>query len=75
MSVADLSVLRWRAGRKVGRTIYAQPGDDPSDEDILIVVMDTPKLAHAVVAGHNAARRARLDCAAALIAEGEARHG
>ena len=71
--MADLSVLRWRTGRKVGRTIYAQPGADPSDEDILIGLMDTPKLAHAVVVEHNAARRARIDCAAAL--KGEAGRG
>lgn len=31
----------WRPGRKVGRTIYRQVGDDPSDDDVLIGVMDT----------------------------------
>lgn len=32
-------------GRKVGRTIYLQLGDEPSDRDQLIGVMDTPELA------------------------------
>jgi hypothetical protein len=45
----------WRVGRKVGRTIYAQIGSDPSDDDALIGMMDTPSLAEAAVAGHNAA--------------------
>lgn len=36
---------RWRTGRKVGRTIYAQLGADPSDTDALIGVMDTSELA------------------------------
>lgn len=36
---------RWRTGRKVGRTIYAQLGDEPSDADALIGVMDTRELA------------------------------
>lgn len=40
----------WRTGRKVGRTIYAQLGTEPSDDDPLIGVMDTPELAAAVVA-------------------------
>jgi hypothetical protein len=44
---------RWRQGRKVRRTIYAQRGDEPSDDDPLIGVMDTPALAFAVVYEHN----------------------
>jgi hypothetical protein len=58
--MGDLSVFRWRTGRKVGRTIYAQLGAEPSDEDPLIGVMDTPQLASAAVAEHNAARKVRL---------------
>ena len=27
--MADLSVFRWRTGRKVHRTVYAQRGDGP----------------------------------------------
>lgn len=45
----------WRPGRRVGRTIYAQPGPEPADTDPLIGVMDTPELAQAAVDGHNAA--------------------
>ena len=45
---------RWRTGRKVGRTIYVQVGDDPSDGDHLIGVMDTPELAQEAVDGVNA---------------------
>jgi hypothetical protein len=43
----------WRTGRKVGRTIYARLGREPSDDDVLIGVMDTPELAAAAVAAHN----------------------
>jgi hypothetical protein len=37
----------------VGRTIYLQAGDAPSDDDALIGVMDTPELAQIVVAAVN----------------------
>jgi hypothetical protein len=48
----------WRAGGSVGRTIYAQLGADPDpDRDPLLGLMDTPELAQAVVAAHNAALR------------------
>jgi hypothetical protein len=49
----ELQVLPWRTGRKVGRTIYAVVGKEPSDRDILIGMMDTPALAVHVVAAHN----------------------
>lgn len=45
--------VSWRTGRKVGRTIYAQIGSDPSDGDVLIGVMDTAALAAAAVRAHN----------------------
>jgi hypothetical protein len=45
--------LPWRVGRKVGRTIYQQVGPEPSDDDVLIGVMDTPDLAWQAVAAHN----------------------
>jgi hypothetical protein len=45
---------RWRVGRKVGRTIYLQVGDEPSDDDVLVGVMDTPELAALAVAAVNA---------------------
>lgn len=40
---------RLRVGRKVGRTIYEQLGDEPSDRDPLVGVMDTIGLAEQVV--------------------------
>lgn len=46
--------VRWRTGRKVGRTIYAQMGPKPSDDDPLIGVMDSPLLAEDAVKNHNA---------------------
>lgn len=49
---------RWRVGRKVGRTIYAQLRDVPSDDDVLIGTMDTPVLAKDAVTAHNHALRA-----------------
>ncbi|MDQ1446833.1 MAG: hypothetical protein QOI20_3297 [Acidimicrobiaceae bacterium] len=45
---------RWRVGRKVGRTIYAQLGGTPSDADVLIGVMDTNQIAERAVRDHNA---------------------
>ena len=50
----------WRTGRKVGRTIYSQVGDEPSDDDELIGVMDTPGLAQwAVTAVNNPPRQGK----------------
>lgn len=50
----DPGLLPWRAGRKVGRTIYAMRAADATDEDALIGVMDTPVLAALTVQAHNA---------------------
>jgi hypothetical protein len=48
--------LRWRVGRKLGRTLYAMlPDGTPSDDDIFIGLMETRELAEAVVREHNAA--------------------
>jgi hypothetical protein len=47
----------WRVGRRVGRTVYYQLGERPSDEDLLIGVMDTRALAREVVDAHNGALR------------------
>jgi hypothetical protein len=44
----------YRVGRKVGRTIYRMVGDQPSDTDELIGVMDSPALAAFAVRGMNA---------------------
>ena len=46
----------WRVGRKLGRTIYVQVGDAPSDDDVLIGVMDSPALAATAVTCVNVAR-------------------
>ena len=45
---------RWRVGRKVGRTIYAQVQDEPSDNDRLIGLMDSVVIAEGVCEAHNA---------------------
>ncbi len=50
----DLTLLPWRVGRKVGRTIYAVVSDNPSDDDWLIGMMDTRELAAEAVSAHNA---------------------
>lgn len=42
--------LPWQTGRSVGRTIYAQSGDD---KGVLIGVMDTPGLAQHAAEAHN----------------------
>jgi hypothetical protein len=49
----SLLLLPWRTGRKVGRTIYAVTGQEPSDDDVLIGMMDTPELAAETCAAHN----------------------
>jgi hypothetical protein len=48
------AVRPWRVGRSVGRTVYAQIGDEPSKQDVLIGLMDTPELARLVCAAVNA---------------------
>lgn len=50
MSQTDLP---WRVGRKVGRTIYMVVGPEPSDDDVLIGVMDSPEIAGEAVCAHN----------------------
>lgn len=40
----------WRVGRKVGRTIYLTPADDPDGDGTLIGVMDTRELARMAAA-------------------------
>lgn len=49
---------RLRVGRRVGRTIYTQAGETPSDGDELVGVMDTRELAAAVVAAYNEGKSA-----------------
>lgn len=45
--------ITFRTGRKVGRTIYQQVGPKPSDDDVLVGVMDTPELAATFVDAVN----------------------
>jgi hypothetical protein len=65
--------LRWRQGRKVGRTLYAQLGPEPSDNDPLIGVLDTPELAEQVVRDRENARHlaAALDALNIITKKGE----
>lgn len=46
--------MRWRVGRSVGRTLYAQAGSAPGPADVLIGCLDTPELARAAAGAHNA---------------------
>lgn len=46
--------MRLRQGRKVGRTLYEQTGPEPSDDDRLIGLVDTPEIAALIVAAVNA---------------------
>lgn len=50
---AKESMLPWRTGRKVGRTIYIRLGREASDDDVLIGVMDSPEIASDVCLAHN----------------------
>lgn len=43
----------WRVGRKLGRTVYAQEGDAPSDDDPLLGLMETEEIARQVVVAVN----------------------
>ena len=47
------SALPWRVGRTVGRTIYAMVGQAPSEDDVLIGMMDTAELAGEACVAHN----------------------
>lgn len=42
-----------RVGRKLGRTIYGMESMEPSDDDVLLGIMDTPALAAMVVDAYN----------------------
>lgn len=46
--------LPWRTGQKLGRTIYAQAGDEPTETDEFLGMMESPELAQRVVDLHNA---------------------
>ena len=51
--MSQLAWRTWRTGRKVGRTVYAQVGREPSDDDALIGMFDTAELAAECVKTHN----------------------
>lgn len=53
MTISDPLDLRWRVGQPVGRTIYAVVGAEPSDDDVLIGMMDTAELAGEACTAHN----------------------
>lgn len=46
-------MVRFRVGRKVGRTIYVQLGPEPSDDDHLVGMLETREQAEAAVRGLN----------------------
>lgn len=48
-----LGNLHWRTGKEAGRTIYAQIGPFPHEDDPIIGMMDSRDLASAAVYGHN----------------------
>lgn len=43
----------WRVGTKLGRTIYRQVGPEPSEQDVLLGMMESAELAGRVVCLHN----------------------
>lgn len=45
--------MRWRVGRKLGRTLYLQRGAKPTDGDIFLGLMETTGLAEAVAEAMN----------------------
>lgn len=47
-----------RQGRSVGRTLYLQVGPDPSKNDLLVGMMDSPSLAAYVAHAVNQRRQA-----------------
>ena len=49
----DYLKMKWRTGRKVGRTVYAQMGESADDIDPLIGVFDSVELAKEAVESHN----------------------
>jgi hypothetical protein len=51
--IDELADAPWRVGRKLGRTIYAQLWDEPSDDDPLLGIMDRTDIAELIVYMHN----------------------
>lgn len=65
----DFALTAWRVGRRVGRTVYAVVGEAPSDDDVLVGVMDTPTLAEVAVAGHNLTLQRRCSRSGSHVGE------
>lgn len=53
MASEDTLLMKWRTGRKLARTVYAQVGKEPADVDVLLGLMDTPALAREACEAHN----------------------
>lgn len=51
--------MKFRTGRKVGRTLYVQIGDQPDDMDLLIGIVDSADQADIIVNAVNAAATIR----------------
>lgn len=45
--------MRFRVGRHLGRTIYRMVGEQPSDADVFVGIMDTVDMATTAVAALN----------------------
>lgn len=45
--------MTWRVGRKLGRTLYHQVEQTPSDRDVFLGLMETAALAQQVADEHN----------------------
>jgi hypothetical protein len=52
-SAAPAPAPRYRVGRSLGRTVYRIVGAEPSNDDELIGLMDTPEFGALVVAALN----------------------
>jgi hypothetical protein len=61
----------WRVGRKLKRTLYLQIGEEPSDSDTYLGMMETPELAARVVNAINRINRTAEDTRSRLMADEE----
>lgn len=55
MDIESVFDQPWRQGRRVGRCIHMMVGPEPSENDMLIGVFDSPEISEHIVALHNAA--------------------
>lgn len=49
VELTDIHPVRYRTGRKPGRTVHAQCLREPHDDDLLVGTMETPYMADLVV--------------------------